>query len=319
MADAVLNSDGGSRGNPGPAGIGFELKGPGNGIIAFGGWFIGQATNNVAEYSALIWGLQNAKAAGLRSVDVRADSELIVKQLLGSYKVKSEELKPLYLEAKALLAGFDQSSIAHVYREENGRADALANDAMDAMDAVGSYLVPWDIGGHDLFAAEGNAAVPSLGEPACTAGDAGPTMERNTPYTGPYELSGSTYEHQGGVYELTVKDHFDAAHSLPGYDGPCRYLHGHTWDVEATLAGARLDETGILFDFKAIKQILHGCLENFDHRYMNETPPFDAINPTAEHLARVLFFEIERHLPPSVSLKEVAVWESPQAKVAYRP
>ncbi len=142
---------------------------------------------------------------------------------------------------------------------------------------------------------------------------------RNKPYEGSCKLSGSMYLHEGGHYELTVKDHFDSAHALPGYDGPCQYLHGHTWDVEATLAGPHLDEVGMLYDFKDIKRDLHNILENFDHRCINDVPPFDEINPTAEHLARVIFFELEKTLPAPISLKEVAIWESPLAKVAYRP
>ena len=144
-------------------------------------------------------------------------------------------------------------------------------------------------------------------------------MEHNPAYTGPGRISGETYEHAGGHYELTVKDHFDSAHALPGYDGPCRFLHGHTWDIEATLAGQHLDEVGMLYDFKAIKRDLHAILENFDHRCINEVPPFDVVNPTAEHMARVIYYELEKTLPAPISLKEVAVWESPVARVAYRP
>ena len=89
-------------------------------------------------------------------------------------------------------------------------------------------------------------------------------VQRNAPYGGPGKLSGSMHLHVGGGhYELTVKDHFDAAHALPGYDGPCQYLHGHTWEVEATIAGQHLDEVGMLYDFKDVKRDLHGVLENF--------------------------------------------------------
>lgn len=144
--------------------------------------------------------------------------------------------------------------------------------------------------------------------------------ERNPRYEGPLHLSGQTYEHlSGGNYELTVRDHFDAAHALPGYDGPCRYLHGHTWDIEVTIAGGELDEVGMLYDFKAIKGDLHTILDSLDHHCLNDVPPFDQINPTAENLARVIYYELERTLPPSIVLKEVAVWESPQARVSYRP
>ena len=76
-------------------------------------------------------------------------------------------------------------------------------------------------------------------------------MQRNAPYDGPGKLSGSMHLHVGGGhYELTVRDCFDAAHALPGYDGPCQYLHGHTWEVEVTIAGQHLDDVGMLYDFK---------------------------------------------------------------------
>ncbi len=120
------------------------------------------------------------------------------------------------------------------------------------------------------------------------------------------------------MYELTVKDHFDAAHMLPGYDGPCAFLHGHTWDVEVVIAGEELDEVGILYDFKTIKHDLHDILDTYDHKFINEIPPFDTINPTAEHLARIIFERLAKTLPQHIDLKEVAVWESPIAKVVYK-
>ena len=115
-------------------------------------------------------------------------------------------------------------------------------------------------------------------------------ITHNALYEGPGKLSGSMHLHGGGHYELTVKDHFDAAHALPGYDGPCQYLHGHTWEVEVVIAGQHLDEVGMLYDFKDIKRDLHQLLENFDHRCLNDVAPFDEINPTAEHLARCLLY-----------------------------
>ena len=328
MIKAYLNTDGGSRGNPGIAGFGFDLVDESGSSIASGGWFLPKATNNVAEYSALVWGLENALAAGVQSIVVRADSELMVKQMLGQYKVKSEDLKPLFMQAKDLFARFDEASIAHVYRTENKRADALANETMDARGPVGNYLVAWEESPTSLFDLDapapsnagtvaGESSAPAV---ACNREPMkGKPMEHNPAYAGPGRLTGETYEHAGGHYELTVKDHFDAAHALPGYDGPCRFLHGHTWDIEVTLAGQHLDEVGMLYDFKAIKRDLHAVLENFDHRCINEVAPFDIINPTAEHMARVIFYELEKTLPAPISLKEVAVWESPIARVAYRP
>ncbi len=137
----------------------------------------------------------------------------------------------------------------------------------------------------------------------------------NGPYEGPGKLSGNAFEDAKGCYELAVRDHFDAAHALPGYDGPCQYLHGHTWDVEVVVAGGVLDEVGMLYDFKDVKRDLHAVLDNFDHRCVNEVPPFDRLNPTAEHLARVVFHELAATLPAHLALKEVSIWESREGDV----
>lgn len=121
------------------------------------------------------------------------------------------------------------------------------------------------------------------------------------------------------MYELTVRDHFDAAHSLRGYPGECRKLHGHTWDVEVTVAGTELDEIGIVYDFKRLKGDLHAVLTDYDHVFLDEVPPFDSLNPTAENLARIICERLMETVPEAVSVTEVAVWESPVAKLVYRP
>jgi 6-pyruvoyltetrahydropterin/6-carboxytetrahydropterin synthase len=120
------------------------------------------------------------------------------------------------------------------------------------------------------------------------------------------------------VYELTVKDHFDAAHALRGYQGECKALHGHTWDVEVTVEGDVLDDVGIVYDFKRLKDDLGAVLSRYDHGYLNEIPPFDAVNATAENLARVVYEALEATVGDEVRLVEVAVWESPIARIAYR-
>jgi len=121
------------------------------------------------------------------------------------------------------------------------------------------------------------------------------------------------------MYELTVKGHFDAAHALRGYPGECKNLHGHTWDVEVTVAADALDEIGIVYDFKDLKADLAAVLEPFDHAYLNDVPPFDELSPTAEHLARVVYDGLTGRVDPRVSVVEVALWESPIAKLVYRP
>ncbi len=135
-----LNTDGGSRGNPGNAGCGFVLTHDGEPLLS-AGWHLGRATNNYAEYCALIWGLENALAFGVRELSVRADSELMIKQMNGVYKVKNPDMKKLYARATRLVAQFAQVDLAHVYREDNKEADARANEAMDAQAPVGEYLV----------------------------------------------------------------------------------------------------------------------------------------------------------------------------------
>ncbi|MDI6711774.1 MAG: 6-carboxytetrahydropterin synthase QueD [Anaerosomatales bacterium] len=123
------------------------------------------------------------------------------------------------------------------------------------------------------------------------------------------------------MYTLTVRGHFDAAHALRGYAGECRNLHGHTWDVEATVAGEDLDERGILYDFKDLKADLSQVLAAYDHCYLNEVPPFDQLSPTAENLARVVFENLSVRVKEAtdgrVHLTEIAVWESPVARVVY--
>lgn len=159
---ATLKTDGGSRGNPGPAGIGFLLviqeEASAKHVSASSyqpnsasstreisaGASIGKATNNEAEYHALLWGLKNAVAAGVEEIEVFADSELIVKQMLGIYRVKKEELKPLYQDCKSQLAKFKKTSISHIPRDQNADADARANEAMDDVGEVGNAVVPWD-------------------------------------------------------------------------------------------------------------------------------------------------------------------------------
>lgn len=139
MTGTVLRTDGGSRGNPGPAGVGFVIERDGA-IVCSGGRFLGEATNNVAEYEALIWGLENVRALGSDEVTVYADSELLVKQLNGRYRVKNEGLKPLFVRATGLLKGFERSEVTHVRRALNAEADKLANQAMDARTTVGNPL-----------------------------------------------------------------------------------------------------------------------------------------------------------------------------------
>ena len=129
--DAILWSDGAARGNPGPAGIGAIIKRPDGQVLATCSEAYGQSTNNAAEYAALLMGLRRALALGLRRVEIRADSELLIKQLGGDYRVKNAALKPLYEEAQNLRQQFEWTRLRHVRREFNSEADRLANQGID--------------------------------------------------------------------------------------------------------------------------------------------------------------------------------------------
>lgn len=131
MQRLILNVDGASRGNPGPAAIGVTLKDENNQLIDCISQKIGQMTNNQAEYNALIAGLKKAISLGAQDVQVRSDSELMVKQLQGTYRVKKEELKPLYQEVKRLVSSLTSFRIDCIPRELNREADQLANQALD--------------------------------------------------------------------------------------------------------------------------------------------------------------------------------------------
>lgn len=128
---AVLWTDGASRGNPGPAGIGAILKSESGEVLYTGSEYLGHATNNVAEYKAVLLGLLGALGQGIQRLELRADSELLIKQLRGEYRVKSPGLRPLYDEARRLLSRFSQVTLTHVRRELNGEADRLANQGID--------------------------------------------------------------------------------------------------------------------------------------------------------------------------------------------
>jgi ribonuclease HI len=128
----VINVDGGSRGNPGPAGIAAVATDPSGEILAERSKTIGKATNNVAEYRALLLGIELAKELGADEVEFIGDSLLIVEQVRGRWKVKQEHLRPLHTKVKDALRELPSWSIRHVKRDENTRADDLLNDALDA-------------------------------------------------------------------------------------------------------------------------------------------------------------------------------------------
>ena len=129
---ARLFTDGGARGNPGPAAYGFVLEAEDGTVLAAEGHAIGVATNNVAEYSGLVAGLRRAIELQVPDVEVVSDSELLVKQMRGEYRVKNEALRSLFLEATALARDLRRVEYRHVKRAHNELADRLVNEALDA-------------------------------------------------------------------------------------------------------------------------------------------------------------------------------------------
>lgn len=131
MDKLIIFSDGGARGNPGPAGIGAIIYNEQKQVVAEVSNFLGVTTNNQAEYQALISALQKAASLGADEVACYLDSELVVRQLNREYKVKNKELAPLFLKVYNLSLGFKKISFHHIPREQNKEADRLANEAMD--------------------------------------------------------------------------------------------------------------------------------------------------------------------------------------------
>ena len=132
--EAIVYTDGGSRGNPGPAGIGVVVVKDGKTVLEVSEG-LGVTTNNIAEYTALVTALEKCLELGFRQIEVRMDSELIVRQMTGQYRVKHEGLIPLFQKAKGLSNRFATFAIVHVRRELNKEADRLANQAMDQLKA----------------------------------------------------------------------------------------------------------------------------------------------------------------------------------------
>ena len=133
MTRLTVNVDGASRGNPGPAAIGIVMRDE-NGTTAVRlSSYIGRTTNNQAEYTALITALEEAGRLGAEQLDIRTDSQLMVEQILGRYRVRNENIRPLFEEARKLLVTFRSYSITHIPREQNREADALANEALDKL------------------------------------------------------------------------------------------------------------------------------------------------------------------------------------------
>jgi 6-pyruvoyltetrahydropterin/6-carboxytetrahydropterin synthase len=126
------------------------------------------------------------------------------------------------------------------------------------------------------------------------------------------------------MFEASVEETFAAGHALRAYRGKCENVHGHNYRIRAVVAGEELDAAGLLIDFTELKQVLRGIIEKLDHRFLNDVPPFDKLNPSAENMARYFHEELTRLLngaprPHPVCVAEVTVWETDTAMVTYRP
>ncbi len=118
-------------------------------------------------------------------------------------------------------------------------------------------------------------------------------------------------------FEVTVIKEFAAAHSLKNYPGNCSQIHGHTWKVELVVAGNKLDDIGMLVDFRYLKKVLHNIIEEYDHTYLNDIKPFTQLSPTAENLAKTIYDKAATLLEGH-KVKLVKIWESPSANVIYK-
>jgi len=122
------------------------------------------------------------------------------------------------------------------------------------------------------------------------------------------------------MFEVTIEETFAAGHALRNYKGKCENVHGHNYRCQVTLQGSQLDETGLLVDFVELKRVVHGVLDRMDHQWLNDFPPFDVLNPSAENMARYIYDEVNSLLPPreGVRVGAVRLWETDTASATYR-
>lgn len=122
------------------------------------------------------------------------------------------------------------------------------------------------------------------------------------------------------MYQVSVEEHFDAAHYLRAYGGKCENLHGHRFKVVITVRASKLNEAGLAYDFVELRRHLREILDSFDHTCLNDVSPFDNINPSSENIATTIYERLKLLLSlGAVSLTSVEVWESPHSRVCYQP
>lgn len=122
------------------------------------------------------------------------------------------------------------------------------------------------------------------------------------------------------MFEISVEETFAAGHALRDYHGKCEKVHGHNYKVLVTVEGERLDSAGLLVDFVEVKRLLRAVIERLDHEFLNDVPPFDVLNPSAENMAKYFYDEISQALPPSPArISSVKIWETDTSTATYRP
>ena len=122
------------------------------------------------------------------------------------------------------------------------------------------------------------------------------------------------------MFEISVEETFASGHALRGYWGKCEKVHGHNYKVLVTVEGEKLDAAGLLLDFVEVKRLLRAVIERLDHEFLNDVPPFDALNPSAENMAKYFYDEISQSLPRSPArLSSVKIWETDTSTATYRP
>ena len=122
------------------------------------------------------------------------------------------------------------------------------------------------------------------------------------------------------MFEVTIEETFAAGHALRNYRGKCENVHGHNYRCQVTLEGAELDEIGLLVDFVELKKVVHAVLDRMDHQWLNDFPPFDALNPSAENMAKYIHDQVKEGLGirQGVRLSKVKLWETDTASAIYR-
>jgi 6-pyruvoyltetrahydropterin/6-carboxytetrahydropterin synthase len=121
------------------------------------------------------------------------------------------------------------------------------------------------------------------------------------------------------MYLVSVESHFDAAHFLRNYHGKCENLHGHRYKVIVNVGTDKLDDDGLAYDFVELKGRLNKILDIFDHGCLNDIPPFDKINPSAENISRTIYEKLKKELPRRINITSIQVWESPENCITYYP